>query len=105
MPHALATFCKHSEATLRNFGFTLTVSHPRLYVRMLADGTKAYVAVHVDDIGIAASTSALKEETMAVIRTVYNCVVGDLGAYLGMQPVRDTVKRTIRSRCRDIWKT
>ena len=32
---------------------------------------------------------------MAAIRTVYNCVEGDLGAYLGMQLVRDRVKRTI----------
>ena len=95
LPHAPATFRQHSDATLRSFGFTPTVSDPRLYVRLLADGTKVYVAVHVDDFGIAASTSELKEETMAAIRTVYNCVEGDLGAYLGMQLVRDRVKRTI----------
>ena len=62
---------------------------------MLADGTKIYVAVLVDDFGIAASTPALKQETMDAIRSVYNCVEGDLGAYLGMQLVRDRVKRTI----------
>ena len=95
LPHAPATFRNHSDVTLRSFGFIPTVSDPRLYVRMLANGTKAYVAVHVDDFGIAASTTALKEETMAAIRTVYNCVEGDLGAYLGMQLVRDRVKRTI----------
>ena len=95
LPHAPATFRQHSDATLRSFGFTPTVSDPRLYVRLLADGTKVYVAVHVDDFGIAASTPELKEETMAAIRTVYNCVEGDLGAYLGMQLVRDRVKRTI----------
>ena len=61
----------------------------------MADGTKAYVAVHVDDFGIAASTPELKAETMAAIRTVYNCVEGYLGYYLGMQLVRDRVKRTI----------
>ena len=61
LPHAPATFRNHSDATLRGFGFIPTVSDPRLYVRMLADGTKAYVAVHVDDFGIAASTPALKK--------------------------------------------
>ena len=71
-----------------------------MYVRMLAGGTKAYVAVHVDDFGIAASTPALKQETMDAIRTSYNCAEGDLGAYLGMQLVRDRVKRS-----RDIWRT
>ena len=95
LPHAPATFREHSDRNLRSFGFTPTVSDPRLYVRLLADGTKAYVAVHVDDFGIAASTPELKAETMAAIRTVYNCVEGDLGYYLGMQLVRDRVKRTI----------
>ena len=38
---------------------------------------------------------ALKAETMAAIRSMYNCVEGDLGYYLGMQLVRDRVKHTI----------
>ena len=42
---------------------------------------------------IAANMLALKEEAIAAIRTVYNCVDGDLGAYLGMQLVRDLVKQ------------
>ena len=32
---------------------------------------------------------------MAAIKSVYNCVIGDLGSYLGMQLVRDRIKRTI----------
>ena len=95
LPHAPATFRAHSDAALRSFGFRPTVSDPRLYVRILEGGRKAYVAVHVDDFGIAASDTELKEETMAAIRTVYNCVEGDLGYYLGMQLVRDRAKRTI----------
>ena len=95
LPHAPATFRKHSDTTLRSIGFTPTVSDPRLYVRLLDGGAKAYVAVHVDDFGIAASTTALKEETMAVIQEVYRCVEGDLGSYLGMKLVRDRVRRTI----------
>ena len=41
LPHAPATFRNHSDVTLRSFGFTPTVSDPRLYVRILADDTKA----------------------------------------------------------------
>ena len=70
LSHAPAAFLKHSDVTLRSVGFTPTVSDPRLYVCMLADDTKAYVAGHLDDFGTAASPPALKEETMAAIRTV-----------------------------------
>ena len=70
LPHAPATFRRHSDDTLRSLGFTPTVSDPRLYVRLLTDGTKAYVAVHVDDFGIAASTVALKEEVMTALQEV-----------------------------------
>ena len=56
---------------------------------------KAYVAVHVGDFGIAACMPVLKTEDMAAIRSVYNCVEGDLGVYLGMQIVGDRVKRAI----------
>ena len=58
LPHAPATFRQHNDATLRSFGFTPTVNDPRLYVRLLADGTKAFVAVHVDDFVMAASNGA-----------------------------------------------
>ena len=49
LPHAPATFRQHGDATLHSFGFTPNLSDPRRYVHLLADGTKAYVAVHVDD--------------------------------------------------------
>ena len=71
------------------------MSDPRLYVCLLDDGTKAYVAVHVDDFGIAASTTALEEETMTAIQKVYRYVEGDLGYYLGMKLVRYRVCCTI----------
>ena len=95
LPHAPATFRTHSDTTLRSLGFTPTVSDPRLYVRLLDDGAKVYVAVHVDDFGVAATSTALKAETMAAIQEVYRCVESDLGFYLGMKLVRDRVARTI----------
>ena len=58
-------------------------------MRLLEDGTKAYIVVHVGDLGVAASNTVRKEETMAAIKSVYNCVEGDLGSYMGMQLVRD----------------
>ena len=93
--HAPATFRADSDDDLRSQGFTPTVSDPRLYVRLYDNGTKVYVAVHVDDSGIATSTTVLKNETMAAIQEVYKCVEGDLGFYLGMQLVRDKVWRMI----------
>ena len=95
LPHAPVTFRAHSDEVLRSRGYTPTVSDPRIYVRLNDDGTKVYVAVHVDDFGIAASNTALKLEAMAAIQEVYNCVEGDLGFYLGMKLVRDRLRRTI----------
>ena len=95
LPHAPATFRKHSDVTLRGLGFSPTVSDPRLYVRLQDNGSKVYVAVHVDDFGIAATSTELKEETMKAIQEVYRCVESDLGFYLGMKLVRDRVARTI----------
>ena len=95
LPHAPATFRKHSDAALRSLGYTPTISDPRLYVKINVDGTKVYIAVHVDDFGIAASNKSLMKEVVNQIRAIYQCVEGDLDFYLGMQVVRDRVKRTI----------
>ena len=78
IPHAPATFRAHSDNVLRSRGFTPTVSDPRFNVRLYDDGTKVFIAVHVDDFGIAASNTALKLEAMVAIQEVYNCVEGDL---------------------------
>ena len=78
---------------LRSFGFQLTVSDPSLFVRQLEGGTKVNVAVHVDGFGIAASTTVLKEDTMATIQEVYRCVESDLGYYLGEEGTASLVLR------------
>ena len=96
LPHAPATFRKHSDAVLRSLNFTPTVSDPRLYVKLNGDGTKVYIAVHVDDFGIAANNKTLMKEAIAQIKSIYQCVEGDLDFYLGMKVVRDRVKRTIK---------
>ena len=89
LPHAPATFSRHSDDTLRSLGFTPTVSDPRKCVRQQADGIKVYIAVHVDDFGIAASNKASMKEVVAHIKRIYQCVEDDLDFYLGMKVVRD----------------
>ena len=56
---------KHSDAVLRGLEFTPTLSDPRIYVKLNGDGTKLYIAVHVDDFGIAASNKTLMKEAIA----------------------------------------
>jgi hypothetical protein len=36
-------------------GFNATISDPRIYIKFYNDNTEAYISVHVDDFGIAAS--------------------------------------------------
>ena len=45
--------------------------------------------MHVNDFGIVATITALKEETLAAIQEVGKFVNCDLGFYLGMKLVRD----------------
>lgn len=64
-------------------------------MRLNSDDTKVYIAVHVDDFGIAASNKVMMAEVKAQIKQHYACVEGDLGYYLGMKVARDRVKRSI----------
>ena len=64
LPLAPATFRNHRDYTLRSLGFTPTVSDPCLYERFLDDGKEICVAFYVDDFGVAASDTVLKEEIM-----------------------------------------
>ena len=95
LPHAPATFRKHSDAVLRSLHYAPTVSDSRHYVKINVDDTKVYIAVHVDDFGIAASNKSLMKEAIAQIESIYQCVEGDLDFYLGTKVVRDRVRRTI----------
>ena len=84
LPHAPNTFRKLSNLALRRLGFTPTVSDPRLYVRLNADGTEEHIAVHVDDFDIAAIDKTLIKQVVAHINVTYHVVEGDLDFYLGM---------------------
>ena len=42
-----------------------------------------YIAVHADDLGIAASNKALMKEVVVQVNAIYQCVEGGLEFYLG----------------------
>ena len=52
LPHAPVTFRTHSDAALQSLRFAPTTSDPLLYVKLNVNGTKVYIVVHVDNLGI-----------------------------------------------------
>ena len=54
-----------SDAALRSLGYIPTVSEPRLCVKLNINGSQVYIAVHVDDLGIAASNKSLVKAVIA----------------------------------------
>ena len=43
-------------------------------MKLNVDGTKVYIAVHVDNIGISASNKSLMIEVVAQIKDICQCV-------------------------------
>ena len=94
---ASAKFREHSDKTLKNMGFTPTISDPRLYVKFYPDGTKAYISVHVDDLGIADSNKQLINEIKKELQKVYKLQFDtDFNYYLGMLIWRDRPNKIIK---------
>ena len=54
LPMASAKFRKHNNETLKDMGYIPTISDPRIYVKFYDSGDKAFISVHVCDLGIAA---------------------------------------------------
>ena len=90
LPMASAKFREHSDTTLRNMGFIPTVSDPRIYVKFYHDETRAYISVHVDDLGIVVSNmhriNEIKNDLQKVYKLQFNT---DFNYYLGMLIWRD----------------
>jgi hypothetical protein len=97
LPMASAKFREHSDKTLQNMGFNPTISDPRIYVKFYSDGTKAYISVHVDDLGIAASNKNIINEIKTDLLKVYKLNFDtEFNYYLGMLIWRDRPNRIIK---------
>lgn len=67
-----------------------------MYSQTYVDGTRAYIAVHVDDFGIAAPNSMVLDRIKREIASIYSItVIEDLTYYLGMYIVRDRINKSI----------
>ena len=97
LPMASAKFREHSDNTLKNMGFKPTISDPRIYVKFYDDNTKAYISVHVDDFGIAASNTLIVENIIKDLQNTYKVTINtSLEYYLGMLIWRDRPNRILK---------
>ena len=93
LPMVSAKFREH----FRNMGFNPTMSDPHIYVKFYKDGTKAYISVHVDDLGIAASNLNIINDIKIELQKVYKLEFNtDFNYYLGLYIERDRINRTIK---------
>jgi len=97
LPMASAKFRVHSDQTLKRMGFNPTISDPRIYVKFYSDGNKAYISVHVDDLGIAASNQTIMNDIKSDLLKVYKLNFNtEFNYYLGMLIERDRKNNTIK---------
>ena len=97
LPMASAKFREHSDRTLKNMGFNPTISDPRIYVKFYKDNTKAYISVHVDDFGIAASNNDIIRNILKELQSTYKITINEnLDSYLGMLIWRDRPNRIMK---------
>ena len=97
LPMASAKFRGHSDKTLKNMGFNPTISDPRIYVKFYNDNTKAYISVHVDDFGIAASNNNIITNILKDLQKSYKITINEnLDSYLGMLIWRDRPNRIMK---------
>jgi len=78
-------------------GFNPTISDPRIYVKFYNDNTKAYISVHVDDFGIAASNNNIITNILKELQSTYKITINEnLDSYLGMLIWRDRPNRIMK---------
>ena len=78
-------------------GFKPTISDPRIYVKFYDDGTKAYISVHVDDFGIAATNNTMITNIIRELQNTYKITINEnLEYYLGMLIWRDRPNRIMK---------
>ena len=78
-------------------GFLPTISDPRIYVKFYDNGDKAFISVHVDDLGIAASNMKIINDIKIELSKIYKLEFNaDFNYYLGMLIWRDRPNRIIK---------
>ena len=97
LPMVSAKFREHADKTLKNYGFLPTISDPRTYVKFQDNGDKAFISVHVDDLGIAASNMKIKNNIKIELSKIFKLEFNtDFNYYLGMLIWRNRQNRTIK---------
>jgi hypothetical protein len=99
LPMASAQFREHSDSTLRSLGFVPLASDTCVYQQRYPSGEVAYILVHVDDFGIAATTSTLAQQIKQDLQRTYVLTsMDDFSYYLGLHITRDRPARSITIR-------
>ena len=99
LPMASAKFREHSDKTLRSLGFSPLASDTCVYQQRYPSGDVAYILVHVDDFGIAASTPALAQQIQRELQQTYVLTsMDDFSYYYGLHTTRDRAARSITIR-------
>ena len=99
LPMASAQFREHSDSTLRSLGFLPLASDTCVYQQRYPSGDVAYVLVHVDDFGIAASSPALAQQIKLDLQRTYVITsMDEFSYYLGLHITRDRKARSITIR-------
>ena len=96
LPQASARFREHSDATLKNIGFTPLISDPCVYVMRTPAGETVFAAVHVDDIGLMGSSKAILASVKKDLSRTYTLTEQlDMSSYLGMHIIRDRAAKSV----------
>ena len=96
LPQAARAFRAHLDKSLRNIGFVPTRADPCVYILRRSDGQFVIACTHVDDIGLAASSTDLLTDIKSQLSDIYKITtVPDMTHYLGMNIIRDRPTKTI----------
>ena len=100
LPQASARFRQHMDTILRSFGCVPTSQHPCVYI-LEHDGSKAYIPVFVDDIGMMSKDKKIFEYIKKQLSKHFTITVNaDMNYYLGMHIIRDRKNKSI-----DLYQT
>ncbi len=96
LPQASARFREHIDKILRSFGCVPTTQHPCVYI-LEHEGSKAYIPVFVDDIGLMAKDRKIFQFIKDKLAEHFTITTNqDMNYYLGMHIVRDRKEKSMQ---------